>query len=152
MKRTAGSVAILFAVLLPAAVEGVSAPPKPTAPEPVLTAKAEAQPAIQRRRRRRRRRGQRQPTAARVREIQIALVKAGYLQGEPAGVWDKATSAAMSRYQKDHDLPVTGKSSARALILLGLGPETAGKGAPVPRTTSAPKKEESSKPVEGKNR
>jgi peptidoglycan hydrolase-like protein with peptidoglycan-binding domain len=76
------------------------------------------------------------------------LVEAGYLQGEPAGVWDKATSAAMTRYQKDNDLPVTGKPEARTLIKLGLGPETAGKGAPVPRSTSEPEKEEGSKPAE----
>jgi hypothetical protein len=58
----------------------------------------------------------------------------------------------MTRYQKDNDLPVTGKPEARTLIKLGLGPETAGKGAPVPRSTSEPEKEEGSKPGETGNR
>lgn len=58
----------------------------------------------------------------------------------------------MSRYQKDHDLPVTGKSEARALILLGLGPKTAGQGAPRPRSAPEPEKDEGPEPVEGKNR
>lgn len=150
-KRASGTVAIVFALLLPLAEEGLSAPVPPE-PVPVVILKANPEPAAAQRRRRRRRRGQRQPTAARVREIQVALVKAGYLKGEPAGVWGEATSAAMTRYQKDNDLPVTGKPEARTLILLGLGPETAGKGAPRPPSTPEPEKEEGTEPPETDNR
>lgn len=82
--------------------------------------------------RRRRRRGQQRPTAERIREIQQALIRAGYLEGEPTGRWDAKTRAAMRRLQEESGLPVTGKLDARSLVKLGLGPETAGVAAPHP--------------------
>lgn len=88
------------------------------------------------RRRRRRQPPQQRPTPERIREIQHALIREGYLEGEPSGKWDAATTAAMRRLQKDNGRPQTGKPDALSLIALGLGPETAGMGAPRPPTTS----------------
>ncbi len=80
----------------------------------------------------RRRRGQQRPSAERIREIQQALIRAGYLEGKPTGRWDAKTRAAMRRLQQENGLPVTGKLDARSLVKLGLGSETAGVAAPHP--------------------
>ena len=63
------------------------------------------------------------PDAGRSREIQSALKTQGYLNGEPSGKWDAATSAAFAKYQQDHGVRATGKPDARSLINLGLGPK-----------------------------
>ncbi len=88
------------------------------------------------RKRSRRQQAQQQPSPERIREIQEALRRAGYLQAEPTGKWDSATEAAMRRFQKEHGHPETGKPDALSLIKLGLGPETAGQAAPRPATAS----------------
>ena len=69
-----------------------------------------------------RRRAQLRPEPERIEEIQQALVKAGYLNGQPNGHWDDETRAAMRRYQVDHGFPVTGLPEAKSLMKLGLGP------------------------------
>jgi len=58
----------------------------------------------------------------RVKEIQQALGKAGYLNQEPNGNWDDPTRDAMRRYQADHGFPTTGMPEAKSLLKLGLGP------------------------------
>jgi hypothetical protein len=58
----------------------------------------------------------------RVTEIQQALIREGYLQGDPNGRWDDRTRAATLRYQKDHGFPATGLPEAKSLMKLGLGP------------------------------
>jgi peptidoglycan hydrolase-like protein with peptidoglycan-binding domain len=58
----------------------------------------------------------------RVKEIQLALGRAGYLQQEPSGNWDDATRDAMRRYQADNGFPTTGMPEAKSLLKLGLGP------------------------------
>ncbi len=63
-----------------------------------------------------------QPGPERLTEIQSALAKAGYLQGEPTGKWDDGSIAAMKRFQQEHAIPATGKINALSLIALGLGP------------------------------
>ncbi len=98
----------------------------------VAPAKVDPATTAQRRRRRRRRRGQQRPSAERIREIQQALIRAGYLEGEPTGRWDAKTRAAMRRLQEENGFPVTGKLDARSLVKLGLGSETAGVAAPHP--------------------
>jgi peptidoglycan hydrolase-like protein with peptidoglycan-binding domain len=75
------------------------------------------------------------PTPDRIREIQAALKREGALETEPNGKWDKTTVEAMTKYQGDHGLNPTGKIDALTLQKLGLGSETAGKGAPTPLTT-----------------
>jgi hypothetical protein len=56
----------------------------------------------------------------RVREIQEALKREGYLQSESTGNYDKATVDAMSSYQRNRSLRVTGYPTAEALRGLGL--------------------------------
>ena len=58
----------------------------------------------------------------RVREIQEALVKAGFLHEKPDGVWGSSTRDAMKQYQKQNGFTPTGLPEAKPLMLLGLGP------------------------------
>jgi peptidoglycan hydrolase-like protein with peptidoglycan-binding domain len=85
----------------------------------------------------RRPKGQAAPTADRIKEIQAALQKDGSYQGQPTGKWDAATTEAMKKYQDKNGFSATGKIDALSLHKLGLGSETAGKGAPIPPATSA---------------
>jgi Putative peptidoglycan binding domain len=67
-------------------------------------------------------RGQQAIDSARAREIQTALIREHYMQGEPSGTWDSATQAAMQRYQADQGWQSKTTPDSRALIKLGLGP------------------------------
>jgi|HubBroStandDraft_4_1064222.scaffolds.fasta_scaffold00418_15 hypothetical protein len=69
-----------------------------------------------------RKRGQQAIDSARAREIQTALIREHYLQGQPTGTWDGASEAAMQKYQADHGWQSKTTPDARALIKLGLGP------------------------------
>ncbi len=66
--------------------------------------------------------GQQAIDPSRAREIQTALIREHYLQGEPTGTWDSTSQAAMQRYQADHGWQSKTTPDARALIKLGLGP------------------------------
>ncbi|HEV7968366.1 MAG TPA: peptidoglycan-binding domain-containing protein [Candidatus Acidoferrales bacterium] len=77
------------------------------------------------------------PTPDRIKEIQTALQKDGSYEGEPTGKWDAATADAMRKYQDKNGISPTGKIDAVSLNKLGLGSETAGKGAPVPAASSS---------------
>jgi hypothetical protein len=55
-------------------------------------------------------------------QIQAALIKAGYLTGEPSGHWDSASQAAMVKLQGDNGWQTKLVPDSRALIKLGLGP------------------------------
>ena len=55
-------------------------------------------------------------------EIQQALIKAGYLTGEPSGHWDTTSQAAMEKLQADNGWQTKLVPDSRALIKLGLGP------------------------------
>ena len=55
-------------------------------------------------------------------QIQQALIKAGYLTGEPSGHWDSASQAAMEKLQADNGWQTKLVPDSRALIKLGLGP------------------------------
>jgi peptidoglycan hydrolase-like protein with peptidoglycan-binding domain len=57
----------------------------------------------------------------RVNEIQQALIREGYLQGDTTGEWDSRTREAMLRYQTMHGFPPTGLPEAKSLMKLGLG-------------------------------
>lgn len=61
---------------------------------------------------------------ARATEIQSALIKAGYLTGEPSGHWDAASQAAMVKLQGDNGWQTKLVPDSRALIKLGLGPNS----------------------------
>lgn len=66
--------------------------------------------------------GQQKIDHERAQEIQEALVREHYLNGEATGTWDDASEAAMRRYQADHGWQSKTVPDARALISLGLGP------------------------------
>ena len=82
-------------------------------------------------------RGQKAPTPDRVREIQTALNREGVFDGQPTGKWDNTTIDAMKKFQETHGLNPTGKIDAVTLNKLGLGSDTAGKGAPIPTASTA---------------
>ena len=67
-------------------------------------------------------RGQQAIDSGRARQIQTALIREHYMQGEPSGSWDSATQAAMKRYQADQGWQSKQIPDSRALIKLGLGP------------------------------
>ncbi len=67
-------------------------------------------------------------------QIQTALIKQGYLNGEPTGRWDDQTVSAMQKLQGDMGWQTKITPDSRALIKLGLGPNGA---APVSRVDVA---------------
>jgi peptidoglycan hydrolase-like protein with peptidoglycan-binding domain len=79
---------------------------------------------------------QKAPTPDRIREIQSALQREGAYQGNPTGKWDDSTIEAMKTYQGKNGMTPTGKIDALTLEKLGLGSDTAGKGAPVPAAST----------------
>jgi peptidoglycan hydrolase-like protein with peptidoglycan-binding domain len=54
-------------------------------------------------------------------QVQVALQKAGYEPGPIDGVFGPSTREAISRYQRDHGLDVTGNITDPVLQALGLG-------------------------------
>jgi hypothetical protein len=77
---------------------------------------------------------QKAPTADRVSEIQSALSKGGYYQGDPNGKWDSNTVAALQKFQSANGIEANGKLDAPTLQKLGLGSGIAGVSAPKPVT------------------
>ena len=107
---------LVLSLLLPAAAEAAA---RRTAAKPATKSQAKKKkgkkrrsPAISR---------QTQPDPERAREIQEALRREGYLEAPSSGKWDKATSDAMARYQKEQGFTVTGKPDAISLKKMGLG-------------------------------
>lgn len=66
--------------------------------------------------------GQQQIQQDRAREIQEALIREHYLDGQPTGVWDAKTTQAMRHFQSDQGWQSKVVPDSRALIKLGLGP------------------------------
>jgi hypothetical protein len=66
-------------------------------------------------------------------EIQTALIQRGYLVGEPTGVWDSSSIAAMQKLQGDNGWQTKITPDSRALIKLGLGPQTTASSASTPQ-------------------
>jgi hypothetical protein len=75
---------------------------------------------------------QKAPTADRITEIQTALARGGYYQGDPSGKWDSTTVAAVEKFQSAHGIDSNGKLDAPTLQKLGLGSDIAGVSAPRP--------------------
>jgi hypothetical protein len=71
-------------------------------------------------------RGQQTIDNQRAQEIQAALIRANYLDGEPSGAWDQRTKDAMARFQAAHGWQTKVLPDSRALIKLGLGPKHSG--------------------------
>jgi peptidoglycan hydrolase-like protein with peptidoglycan-binding domain len=80
---------------------------------------------------------QKVPTPERISEIQSALARSGYYQGNPNGKWDSNAIGAMQKFQSDHGLDATGKLDALSLQKLGLGSDIAGVSAPRPITPAS---------------
>jgi hypothetical protein len=55
-------------------------------------------------------------------ELQAALIKSGYLTGQPSGTWDAQSAAAMQKLQADNGWQTKLVPDSRAIIKLGLGP------------------------------
>lgn len=66
--------------------------------------------------------GQQQIQQDRAREIQEALIREHYLDGQPTGIWDAKTTEAMRHFQSDQGWQSKVVPDSRALIKLGLGP------------------------------
>jgi hypothetical protein len=66
--------------------------------------------------------GQQAIKPERATEIQQALIREKYLTGEPTGMWDARTQAALVKYQADNGWQTKVVPDSRALIKLGLGP------------------------------
>jgi len=67
-------------------------------------------------------RGQQAIAPERTIEIQQALIREHYLDGEATGQWDQATRDALTRFQSDNHWQTKILPDSRALIKLGLGP------------------------------
>jgi len=67
--------------------------------------------------------GQQAIEPARVSQIQQALIREHYLDGDPTGEWDSTTQAAMQKYQADQGWQTKLMPDSRALKKLGLGPD-----------------------------
>ena len=70
-----------------------------------------------------RKRGQQKIDPQRARDIQGALIREHYMEGEPTGVWDATSQKAMERFQADNGWQSKSIPDSRALIKLGLGPD-----------------------------
>jgi hypothetical protein len=66
--------------------------------------------------------GQQAISPERAEQIQSALIREHYLDGDPSGVWDQRTKDAMTRYQAENGWQTKITPDSRALIKLGLGP------------------------------
>ena len=58
-------------------------------------------------------------------ELQVALIKTGYMNGQPSGVWDISSQSAMQKLQGDNGWQTKLVPDSRAIIKLGLGPAQA---------------------------
>jgi hypothetical protein len=81
---------------------------------------------------------QKAPTPERISEIQSALARGGYYQGQPNGKWDSNTISALQKFQSDNGMNASGKLDAPSLQKLGLGSSTAGVDAPKPLSHANP--------------
>lgn len=68
-------------------------------------------------------RGQQTIDPERATQIQQALIREHYLNGDPSGKWDSSTIAAMQKYQLDQGWQTKIMPDSRALKKLGLGPD-----------------------------
>lgn len=66
-------------------------------------------------------RGQQAIEPDRVMQIQQALIREHYLNGEPTGKWDIETQTAMQKFQADQGWQTKLMPDSRALKKLGLG-------------------------------
>jgi peptidoglycan hydrolase-like protein with peptidoglycan-binding domain len=93
---------------------------------PAMQQKTASKPATKHHRGKRKaswkKKGQQAIKPERAMEIQQALIRQKYLTGEPTGVWDARTQAALVKFQGDNGWQTKVVPDSRALIKLGLGP------------------------------
>lgn len=77
------------------------------------------------------------PSSDRIDQIQQALARAGFYQGDPSGRWDSSTVNAMKSFQQAHGITPTGKIDATTLQQLGLGSNVAGLAPPRPQVAAS---------------
>ncbi|MGH9530510.1 MAG: hypothetical protein ACRD2S_11410 [Terriglobales bacterium] len=82
--------------------------------------------------------GQQKIDPQRTEQIQQALIREHYLDGEPSGVWNDSCQRAMQRYQASNGWQTKVVPDSRALIKLGLGPDEGHLLNPESAMTSAP--------------
>lgn len=70
--------------------------------------------------------GQQAIDSERVTQIQQALIREHYLDGEATGQWDSSTVSAMQKFQADQGWQTKLTPDSRALKKLGLGPDYSG--------------------------
>ncbi len=89
------------------------------------------------------------PTPERYQEIQQALADKGYYKGAVNGQWGDDSTAALQKFQTDHQLYNDGKISSLSLIQLGLGPKHDGAAvtSPVPLNPAPPMPAVTEEPV-----
>lgn len=117
---------LLILVAMVVLIAGVSPATTPSAKKQSTAKSQTANHKTSRHRRSRKgawkRHGQQKIDAGRASEIQQALIREKYLDGQPTGKWDARTEAAMARYQADNGWQSKVTPDSRALIKLGLGP------------------------------
>jgi peptidoglycan hydrolase-like protein with peptidoglycan-binding domain len=113
------AVAVLLAATLASAGASAEKPVTPKAQKPAQHSSHHIKKA-----RKKRVRGQKAIDGDRVRQIQEALIREHYLKGEPSGKWDANTQQAMHRYQSGQGWQSKSIPDSRALIRLGLGPDS----------------------------
>jgi peptidoglycan hydrolase-like protein with peptidoglycan-binding domain len=129
--------AALASLLVVAGAPGVRAQTQATAPSASTAPAAKPASATKKKsskkhRSSRREPSQKAPAPDRISEIQSALSRNGFYDGNPNGKWDLSTVAAMQKFQSANGLDPTGKLDALSLQKLGLGSEIAGVFAPEP--------------------
>ena len=130
MKRTIKCLAIA-AVLFAASASAFAYHPQSTSSSSGSSATAKKR-TVSKKRHSKREPTQKAPTAARITEIQSALSRNGFYQGQPNGKWDSNTVSAMQKFQSSNGLEASGKLNALSLQKLGLGSSIAGVDAPRP--------------------
>jgi hypothetical protein len=122
-KFGAVAVAVLLSAMLAFAASNSSEKPSPNPTAKLQNTSHHAHHASKKGRKGRVR-GQKAIDGDRVRQIQEALIREHYLKGEPSGKWDAATQQALHRYQSDQGWQSKTVPDSRALIRLGLGPDS----------------------------
>jgi len=123
-KRTLPVVLLLVCFAAPGEMGAQTKKPAPAKPQ--ASASKPTAKKVTRKRRNTRVRGQQAINKDRVKEIQVALIREGYLTGKPDGSWDDRTKKALSKFQEDNGWQSKVVPDSRALIKLGLGPNHAG--------------------------
>ena len=125
VKNKFGAVAVTALLTATLAFAGTSSSEKPSAnPSAKVQNTSHHVHHASKKSRKRRVRGQKAIDSARVRQIQEALIREHYLKGEPSGQWDASTQQALHRYQSDQGWQSKTVPDSRALIRLGLGPDS----------------------------